>query len=275
MWKLQMLHKENQIVNPVVYEFQWLRFVKICFAVRFLVLMLVNIMTAVLKDVKPCIIVDKSQRFRGTCCLHLQGTSEMPYFLLMLILVRGCLHLMAIGCVSDILEEHCASLLGSKPVVRKSVQVIQAGRRLTTHKITFFSINLGDWYGCFLLYSLFIAPFDPDWTTSSLCPLPWVWVINYQCNLKFFFPTHFDPEDGDSKFLQNVINTGLFHMLQRPQNRININSTSLLKLKVSYYLLLFCVCCREIMASTWTLQRRRSRNWVCSKIWSHSMNHST
>lgn len=63
--------------------------VKIWFAARFSVLMLVNNMAAVLKDVKPCSVVDKSQHFRGTCCLHLQGTSELPYFLLMLILFWG------------------------------------------------------------------------------------------------------------------------------------------------------------------------------------------
>jgi hypothetical protein len=84
-----MLHEENQIVNPVVYECQSLWVVKICFAARFSVLMLVNIMTAVLQDVKPRSVVDRSQRFGGTCCLHLQGTSELPYFPLMLILVWG------------------------------------------------------------------------------------------------------------------------------------------------------------------------------------------
>lgn len=63
--------------------------VKICFAARFSVLVSVNNMTAVLKDVKPCSVVDKSQHFRTICCLHLQGTSELPYFLLMLILFWG------------------------------------------------------------------------------------------------------------------------------------------------------------------------------------------
>jgi hypothetical protein len=145
MWNLQMLHEENQIVNPFVYEFQSLWVVRICFTARFSVLMLVNVMTAVLKDVKPCSVVDISNCFRGACCLHLQGTSELPYFLLMLILVWGygnrmcCWHFGGTFCF----------LTGVK--VRKSVQVLRAGRRLANHKITFFSINLGDWNGCFFV----------------------------------------------------------------------------------------------------------------------------
>lgn len=90
--------QENQTVNPVVYEFHSLWFVKICFAVRFLVLLLVFVMTDILKDVKLYSVADRSHCFRETCCLHLKSTSELSYFLLMLILVCGCLHLMAIGC---------------------------------------------------------------------------------------------------------------------------------------------------------------------------------
>jgi hypothetical protein len=36
-------------------------------------------------------------------------------------------------------------------------------------------------------------------------------------------PTHVNPEDGSSIYLQNVDNTVRIHTMQRPKSRININ----------------------------------------------------